>query len=99
MSKCVVQAVWTVADENVDVAARDREFKKYIVPGVQALPGFVQGIWARSADGTRSHGAFVFDDRRGAEALIDQMESNASRSDAVGVRLQSLETLDVTVSI
>ena len=98
MSKCSVQTVWTIASENVDVAARDQEFRDRIVPGVQALPGFVQGVWARSADGTRSYNTIVFEDRHTADALIALIEGNKPHSTAAGVHLHSLEILDVIAS-
>jgi hypothetical protein len=98
MSKCSVQTVWTLQSDGVDVPARDHEFEERVVPGVRALPGFVQGVWARSTDGQRSCSTMVFEDRRSAAALIDQIQSNTSRSSAAGVHLQSLEILDVIVS-
>ena len=98
MSKCSVQTIWTLSSDGVDVPARDREFEERIVPGVRALPGFVQGVWARSTDGRRSYNTMVFEDRHSADALIAQIETNKPRSAAAGVHLQTLEILDVIVS-
>jgi len=95
MDRCAVQAVWTMAIADIDVEARDRELQERIAPGVRALPGFVHGVWARSADGTRSHNTIVFEDRHAAEALISQIETNKPYSAAAGVHLHSLEIMDV----
>ncbi len=98
MSRCAVQIVWIMVNHDVDVAARDRHFDDQIAPSVRALPGFVQGVWARSADGNRTYNTIVFDDRIGADTLIDQIETNKPFSAAAGVHLHSLEVLDVTGS-
>ena len=97
MSRCSVQTVWTLTSDGVDVPSRDREFEERIVPGVRGLPGFVQGVWARSTDGQRSYNTMVFEDRHSADALIAQIETNKPRSAAAGVHLQSLQILDVIV--
>lgn len=98
MSACSVQTVWTLTSDGVDVPARDREFEERIVPGVRTLPGFVQGVWARSTDGQRASNTIVFEDRHSADALIAQIETNKPRSAAAGVHLQSLEIMDVIIS-
>ncbi|MDQ2710613.1 MAG: hypothetical protein M3Z25_24640 [Actinomycetota bacterium] len=97
MSKCSVQTVWILQSDGADVPTRDREFEDRIVPSVRALPGFVQGVWARSTDGQRSYNTMVFEDRHSADALIAQIETNKPRSAAAGVRLESLQILDVIV--
>lgn len=97
MSKCSVQTVWTLGNNGVDLESRDREFEERIVPGVRALPGFVQGVWARSTDGQRSYNTMVFEDRDGADALVARIEDNKPRSAAAGVHLESLQILDVIV--
>jgi hypothetical protein len=95
MSKCSVQTVWNLSSDGVDVPIREREFEERIIPSVRALPGFVQGVWARSADGQRSYNTMVFEDRHSAGALVAQIEANKPRSSAVGVHLESLQVLDV----
>ena len=95
MGKCSVQTVWTLTNDGVDVPSRDREFEERVVPGVRALPGFVQGVWARSTDGLRSYNTIVFEDRHSADALLTHIETNKPRSAAAGVHLESLEILDV----
>jgi hypothetical protein len=97
MSRYSVQTEWSLTSDGVDVPRRDREFVEHIVPGVRALPGFVQGVWARSTDGQRSYNTMVFEDRDSADALIAQIENNMARSSAVGVHLESLQILDVVV--
>ncbi|MEP7089786.1 MAG: hypothetical protein ABI776_06710 [Nocardioidaceae bacterium] len=97
MSRCSVQTVWTLESDGNDATTRDREFEERIVPGVRTLPGFVQGVWARSADGQRSYDTMVFEDRHSADALIAQIETNKPRSAAAGVHLESLQVLDVIV--
>jgi len=97
MSKCSVQTVWTLKSEGVDVPSRNREFEERIVPGVRALPGFVQGVWARSTDGQRSYNKMVFEDRHSADALIAQIETTKPRAAAAGVHLESLEIMDVII--
>jgi hypothetical protein len=99
MNRCAVQAVWTMAEAGSDAGKRDDELRDRIVPGVTALPGFVLGIWARSADGTRSHNTIVFEDPAGADALVAQIEANKPRSTAAGVHLHSLEIMDVIVEV
>jgi hypothetical protein len=84
-----------LTSDGVDVPSRDRDFEQRIVPGVRALPGFVQGVWARSSDGRRSYNTMVFEDRDGADALVSQIEDNRPRSNAAGVHLESLQILDV----
>jgi hypothetical protein len=98
MSEYAVSTVWSFADQGVDVAARDREFRERIIPELQQLPGFVHGLWARTPDGSRSHNTLVFDDRGGADALVAHIERNKPHSAAAGVHLESLEILDVVVS-
>lgn len=95
MSKCSVQTVWTLGSHGVDVERREREFEERIVPGVRALPGFVQGVWARTTDGQRAYNTMVFQDRHSADALLAQIEDNTPRSAAAGVNLESLQVLDV----
>jgi len=97
MSRYSVQTVWSLTSDGVDVPRRDREFVEHSVPGVRALPGFVQGVWARSTDGQRSYNTMVFEDRDSADALIAQIENNMPRSAAAGVHLESLQILDVVV--
>ena len=77
--------------------AETAKFEERIVPSVCALPGFVQGVWARSTDGKRSYNTMVFEDRHSADALVAQIENNKPHSAAAGVHLQSLEILDVIV--
>ena len=98
MARCAVQAVWTMAGTASDPHARDDELRDRIAPGVAALPGFVQGVWARSVDGTRSHNMIVFENRDGADALVAHIEQNKPYSAAAGVHLHSLEMMDVVVS-
>lgn len=95
MSKSAVLAVWTMVGEGVDTIQRDDDFRARILPAVQALPGYVRGVWARSADGTRSYNTVVFENQEGAEGLIAQIEDNKPYSSAAGVHLHSLEVLDV----
>jgi hypothetical protein len=95
MSKCSVQTVWNLNNDGVDVPTREREFEERIIPGVRALPGFVQGVFARSTDGQRTHHTVVFDDRHSAEALVAQIEDTKPQAAAVGVHLESLQIMDV----
>ena len=95
MARCAVQAVWTMSNVGSEAQAGDAAFLETIVPSIEALPGFVQGVWAFSADRTRTHHTVVFEDREGAEALIAQFESNKPYSSAVGVHLKSAEIMDV----
>lgn len=96
--KCSVYAVWTLANDHSDVDARDRELRDRIIPGVRALPGFVQGVWARSADGTRAYNTIVFEDRDGADALIAHIQLNRPFSTAAGVHLHSVEIQNVVAT-
>lgn len=98
MSACSVYTVWTLSTEGVDVAARDRQFLDRIIPGVQGLPGYRHGVWARSTDGTRGHNTIVFDDRHGADGLLAHIEDNQPHSAEAGVHLESLEIMDVIAS-
>ena len=98
MDACAVQAVWTMTTTGIDTHERDAQLRDRIAPGVAALPGFVQGIWARSTDGTRSYNTIVFADRAGADALLAHIEENRPYSTAAGVHLHSLEIMDVIVT-
>ncbi|WP_454084172.1 hypothetical protein [Georgenia sp. Marseille-Q6866] len=98
MSRCSVTTVWSLSDDNVDTASRDRQFRERIVPELQALPGFVHGVWARTPDGSRSQQMIVFENHRSADALLAHIEANKAESAAVGVHLESLEILDVVAS-
>lgn len=98
MTRCAVQAVWTLTGADNETPTRDEVFRDRIAPGVAALPGFVLGVWARSSDGTRSHHTVVFDDRVGADALVAQIEANKPYSTAAGVHLHSLEIMDASVT-
>ena len=70
MSKSSVQTVWALEGEGVDVPTVDRELEVRVVPGVLALLGFVQGVWARFAGGRPSDNGMVFEDRHSAAALV-----------------------------
>jgi len=43
-----------------------------VVPGVKAMPGFVSGTWARSADGTKGHSVVIFETEDAAKAAMEQ---------------------------
>jgi heme-degrading monooxygenase HmoA len=43
-----------------------------VVPGVKAMPGFVSGTWARSADGTKGHSLIIFESEEAAKAAAEQ---------------------------
>ena len=90
-----VQAVWTMDTVGVDTASRDREFVERIIPSVQAMPGYVDAVHARSVDGIRSYATIVFDGRDGAETFKGHVTKDLSRAIAAGVHLHSLEILEV----
>jgi hypothetical protein len=68
MSKVSVQTA--LEGEGVDVPTVDRELEVRFVPGVLALLGFVQDVWARLTSGRPSDNRMVFEDRHSAAALI-----------------------------
>ena len=95
MGHHAVQAVWTMDMVGVDTASRDRELVEQIIPSVRAMPGYVDAIHARSADGIRSYATIVFDGRDGAEAFMGNVTRDLSGAIASGVHLHSIEILDV----
>ena len=70
MSKSSVQTTWALEHESVDVPPADRELDVRVVPGVRALLGLVQGVWARFPGGRVSDNRMVFEDRYSTVALI-----------------------------
>ncbi len=98
MGHHAVQAVWTMDTLGVDTAGREREFVERIVPSVRAMPGYVDAIHARSADGIRTYDTVVFDGRDGAEAFVKSATTDLSSAIAAGVHLHSIEILDIVGS-
>jgi heme-degrading monooxygenase HmoA len=46
--------------------------KDQVVANVKAMPGFVSGTWARSADGTKGHSVVIFESEAAAKAAAEQ---------------------------
>lgn len=83
---------------NVDPMKRDdQEFglRNVIVPGVREAPGFVSGIWTRTADGTKSTVLVAFSGEADAREFQATVRANASNQAAVGLTLVDVELVQV----
>ena len=64
-----------------------------VVPAVKGTPGFVSGMWARSADGTKGHSVVIFETEDAAKAAMEQ--SRRSTLDEAPVKLLYAEIYEV----
>lgn len=85
---------------NVDPTRRnDQEFglRNIIVPAVREAPGFVSGIWTRTADGTKSTVVVAFSGEADARQFQASVRANASNQAAVGLTLVDSQLVEVSV--
>ena len=98
MPNHAVLGVWTIYLHRYDPVVDDRQLTTEVVPRVSAVPGFVEGRWNRSPDGSRAYSYIVFHDLPTAEQFLGFVRSDMSGAAAAGVHLHSLEILDVVAT-
>ena len=63
------------------------------VPRASSFDGFVQGYWARAADGTRGRGTLIFESEAAAKAATEQIEPPPGSPTTI----ESIEVFEVLV--
>lgn len=95
MPNHAVLGVWTIDLHRYDPVMNDQQLATEVVPRISAVPGFVEGRWNRSLDGSHAYSYIVFDDLPKAEQFLGFVRSDMTGAAAAGVHLHALEILDV----
>ena len=64
-----------------------------VVPRVKAMPGFVSGTWARSADGTKGHSVVIFETEDGAKAAMENAKQTPAEAPVKTLYVEIYEVL------
>ena len=79
-----------------DEAAATAFLKEQIVPRISQAPGFVSGVWARSAEG-KGGSMIVFESEEAANAAAAQIESGG-RPPEEAATIDSVEVREVVAT-
>jgi hypothetical protein len=91
----------TLATFRIDLAreAEQREgLERMIVPGVRQFPGFVSGHWTLDRQASESLVLLTYDSLAAAEAMSENIRSNADNQRRVGLDLVGVRVLEVSAS-
>ena len=69
-----------------------------IVPGVRQHPGFVSGTWTLDRETSESFVMLTYDSVESAEAMRENITSNAHGQRFVGIELIGVRVLEVSAS-
>ena len=64
-----------------------------VVPRVKAMPGFVSGTWARSADGTKGHSVVIFETEEAAKAAMENARQTPAEAPVKTLYVEIYEVL------
>jgi hypothetical protein len=91
----------TLATFRMDLTreAEQREgLERTIVPGVRQFPGFVSGHWTVDRETSESLVLLTYDSLRAAEAMSENIRSNAENQRRVGLDLVGVRILEIAAS-
>jgi hypothetical protein len=91
----------TLASFHIDLTQEEDQragLEQIIVPGVRRHPGFVSGTWALDRETSESFAMLTYESRAAAEAMRDNIISNAENQRAVGIELITIRVLEVSAS-
>lgn len=64
-------------------------FQERILPGLQAMPGFVSGSWAYDPARSQTHSYVVYSTETEAQSLVDLVQSESEMGNPFQIKLLS----------
>jgi hypothetical protein len=91
----------TLATFRMDLSCESEQreaLERFIVPGVQSFPGFVDGHWTLDRDASESLVLLTYETRASAEAMTENIIGNADNQRAAGLDLIGVRILEIAAS-